>query len=139
MAIHPVTFDNEPSSRMITRRKAPYNLGRREHRARPCPGVINLFHLWHPQRMKIDAEPVYQAIPTASAVRESWRTGYGLHPLRRDVPAGLTVGIIAIPPAWACCCGRAAASVRSSRYEGLPMIDMTGLVALETLPGVPSN
>lgn len=46
-------------------------------------------------------ERVYQAALIASAVRESWRTGYGLPALRRDALAGLTVGIIAIPLAMA--------------------------------------
>ena len=44
---------------------------------------------------------MYQAALIASAVRESWRTGYSLHMLRRDAIAGLTVGIIAIPLAMA--------------------------------------
>ncbi|MBK8162313.1 MAG: C4-dicarboxylic acid transporter DauA [Gammaproteobacteria bacterium] len=44
---------------------------------------------------------MYQAALIASAVRESWRTGYSLHTLRRDAIAGLTVGIIAIPLAMA--------------------------------------
>jgi SulP family sulfate permease len=48
--------------------------------------------------------PALPAIPRpriAAGLRDAWRAGYGLPELRKDVLAGLTIGIVAVPLAMA--------------------------------------
>jgi SulP family sulfate permease len=48
--------------------------------------------------------PTLPAIPRpriAAGLRDAWRAGYGLPELRKDVLAGLTIGIVAVPLAMA--------------------------------------
>lgn len=48
-------------------------------------------------RRKTPLEPEAEPLKVASALRKTWRDGYGLADLRADVLAGLVVGIVALP------------------------------------------
>ena len=45
--------------------------------------------------------PVLLLPRIGAGLRDAWRAGYGLSELRRDILAGLTVGILAVPLAMA--------------------------------------
>ena len=59
------------------------------------PEVQSQIHSPHPPSPPPTRRP--PLVPIAAALRESLREGYGLDSLRRDVIAGLVVGVVALP------------------------------------------